>query len=273
LLDVNSANTQIACRLCGLDSDREGEVTFLNRYKVNVYLCPNCGLLQTEKPFWLTEAYSKAISILDTGILHRNLTFMRILTVLLRFLTGRQGVYLDYGGGHGLFTRLMRDHGYDFRWSDPYAENIYANGFEYDNETKLRGITAFEVIEHLDNPRSVLDEIFKNMQADFVFFSTTLFSGSLDPDWDYLSPTTGQHIAFYQKKTMAYIAELYGYSWSNWRNFHVFTKSSSAKFPGKLLIPLSMIIYPFMYLFLRRRSTHLKDHAFLDSKAGDNHDG
>ncbi len=266
MLDVNAATTHIACRLCGSNSAQEMGVTFLSRYNVKLYLCPSCGLLQTENPFWISEAYDKAISILDTGILLRNLTFMRILSVLLMFLAGKKGVYLDYGGGHGLFTRLMRDHGYDFRWSDPYAENLYANGFEYNNDTELKGITAFEVIEHLENPRAGFDEFFGKKRPDFVFMSTTLFAGSIDPEWEYLQPDSGQHITFYQKKTMEYIADIYGYTWSNWRYFHVFTKSSSAKLPIKLLIPLSAVLYPFMYLFFRRRSLHLKDQSFLSGK-------
>lgn len=266
MLDENDANTQIVCRLCNSISDQNLEITILGKYDIRLYLCHNCGLLQTEKPFWLSKAYDKAISCLDTGILLRNLFFVKILSVLLRILIGKKGVYLDYGGGHGLLTRLMRDHGYDFRWSDPYAENIYANGFEYISDTDVKGITAFEVIEHLENPREVFDEIFKDKNPDIIFISTTLFTGSIEPDWEYLQPYSGQHITFYQKKTMEYIADLYGYTCINWRYFHVFTKSSSAKLLVKLLIPLSIVLYPFMYLFFRRRSLHLKDQAFLAGK-------
>jgi hypothetical protein len=266
LLDDIAANSQMHCRLCGANADQKLEVTFLGRYNVKLYLCPGCGLLQTERPFWLAEAYGKAISILDTGILQRNLTFMRILSVLLRLLAAPMGVYLDYGGGHGLFTRLMRDHGYDFRWSDPHAENIYANGFAYNNETELTGITAFEVIEHLDNPRLVFDEIFGKKAPAFVFISTTLFAGAVDPGWEYLQPQSGQHITFFQKKTMKYIADLYGYRWSNWRYFHLFTKSSPAVRFAKLLIPLSLVLYPFMYLYFRKKSLNLKDQATLAGK-------
>ncbi len=40
--------------------------------------------------------------------------------------------FLDYAGGYGVFTRLMRDIGFDFYWHDPYTQNLFANGFEKD---------------------------------------------------------------------------------------------------------------------------------------------
>jgi len=34
------------------------------------------------------------------------------------------GIFLDYAAGYGLFVRLMRDAGYNFRWSDLYCQNL-----------------------------------------------------------------------------------------------------------------------------------------------------
>ena len=43
-------------------------------------------------------------------------------------------IVLDIGGGTGLLTRLLRDVGFEAQWSDEYCDNIFAQGFTYDNK-------------------------------------------------------------------------------------------------------------------------------------------
>lgn len=44
----------------------------LRSHEVDYYRCPNCGLLQTEEPYWRDEAYRDPIAVSDTGLLQRN---------------------------------------------------------------------------------------------------------------------------------------------------------------------------------------------------------
>ena len=44
----------------------------LKKYDVKYYQCPECALVYTESPYWLSEAYSDAISRYDTGVMQRN---------------------------------------------------------------------------------------------------------------------------------------------------------------------------------------------------------
>ncbi|MCK7523618.1 MAG: hypothetical protein MZV64_41270 [Ignavibacteriales bacterium] len=56
----------------------------------------------------------------------------------------------------------MRDVGYDFYWHDPYTQNLFANGFEDRFEIQfqdLNCLTAFEVFEHLVNPKEELEKM------------------------------------------------------------------------------------------------------------------
>ena len=59
--------------------------------------------------------------------------------------------FLDYGGGSGLFVRLMREKGFNFYYYYKYSLNIFAKGFEVDlkNNFSFEVITVFEVFEHL----------------------------------------------------------------------------------------------------------------------------
>ncbi len=43
---------------------------------------------------------------------------------------------MDFGAGHGVFVRMMRDKGFDFFWNDIYCKNLYAKDFEYTENTK-----------------------------------------------------------------------------------------------------------------------------------------
>ena len=47
------------------------------KYQIDYFFCKNCGFLQTEKPYWLEEAYKDSINDSDTGYLQRNVLFSK----------------------------------------------------------------------------------------------------------------------------------------------------------------------------------------------------
>lgn len=196
-----------SCRLCGSEAAPVGRALLLGR-EVAYYLCPRCELLQTESPVWLAEAYADAISHLDTGAVARNRLTAQLTAVVAR-VVGARGPCLDYGAGHGVFVRMMRDLGLDFRWYDTYAQNLYAGGFEGSPGEHYAIVTAFELLEHLADVRGDVEAIFAG-QPDHVLVGTLLHHG-WDPSWWYLLPETGQHVAFYAPATLRTIAELVGY--------------------------------------------------------------
>ncbi|MDR0571685.1 MAG: class I SAM-dependent methyltransferase [Rickettsiales bacterium] len=113
------------CKICGNDTCSHDQALVLNRYNVQYFSCLNCGFIQTEEPYWLDEAYSKAITIYDTGIIDRNLTNATDMAFFLKSTNMKNCTCLDFGGGHGVFTRIMRDYGFNFFHYDKYAENIF----------------------------------------------------------------------------------------------------------------------------------------------------
>ena len=96
----------------------------LRKHDVQYFQCGTCGFLQTETPYWLDEAYSSAIVSADTGIMQRNVYLSRMAAAVFWRLFRGSGRYLDAAGGYGLFTRLMRDIGLDYYWSDPHAQIV-----------------------------------------------------------------------------------------------------------------------------------------------------
>jgi hypothetical protein len=182
----------------------------LGRLEVAYYLCPSCDLLFTERPHWLDEAYSHALSQLDTGAVERNQACARLtLVVSLALGLPAGATALDYGGGHGVFVRMMRDLGMDFRWFDPRGENLFARGFEGDATRHHSLVTAFEVLEHFAEVGVEVARLFAG-RPDAVFVGTELHTG-YRPGWWYFMLESGQHVCFYSARTMAFIAAQHGY--------------------------------------------------------------
>jgi len=102
------------CRLCNFNSSKIFSATILNKYSIEYFSCPNCQLIQTEYPYWLEEAYNNPINDNDTGLLDRNIKFAEKVKAILYFFYDKNARFLDYAGGYGVFTRLMRDIGFNF---------------------------------------------------------------------------------------------------------------------------------------------------------------
>lgn len=221
------------CKICNSNSTKIFSGKILNKYNIDYFQCDNCRFIQTEEPYWLDEAYnSGAISALDVGIMSRNLMFINrtkmIVSKLFSNLNNLTGV--DYGGGHGIFVRMMRDLGFNFYRQDMYAENLYARYFDVNDLPKSKKydiLTAFEVLEHLPNPIEEIKKMFN--YADILLVSTEL-QPSTDlkelENWWYMGFETGQHVSFYNKITFYEIAKIFNaYYYTDSSNLHILSRT------------------------------------------------
>lgn len=219
------------CKICNEESKYIFNAKILNKYEVEYFKCSSCGFVQTQTPYWLEEAYSDAISISDTGVMARNNNFAKTTSILLSLISKKDGEFLDYGGGYGIFTRLMRDNGFNFFWYDKYATNLVARGFEGSTENKkYNAITSFENFEHFENPMEEIEKIFS--LTDTVLFSTDLVPDATpNPnEWWYYCLEHGQHISLFSKKSLEFIARKYDYNLiTNNTNLHIFSKKKISK--------------------------------------------
>jgi len=237
---------QHSCCLCGEICDFSFRGGLLKRYDIAYYLCPACGLLQTEKPYWLPEAYSEALSAADTGAMQRNLWLLKTSSVLFRLLGMQAARFLDYGGGHGVLTRMMRDHGFDFHCWDEHGQNLFARGFEGDPDSSYDGVTAFEVLEHLADPQAFFAQVLGRMKPRLLFVSSELFCEPVRTDWHYFYSATGQHITFFQPRTLQYIAASYGYSCITVGSLHLFQREAKRIPVVKLVLRFATRLYPLL---------------------------
>lgn len=219
----------VKCRLCTSRSFLHGQTDVLNKYVVSYFRCEDCGYIQTEEPYWLDEAYSSAIASQDVGILQRNLDHRDVTCAVLNLMFPRIRDAVDLGGGHGIFVRLMRDRGFNFYWSDLYASNDYARGFESKAGATYDFAAAFEVLEHLIDP---LDELSPLMGCSPDLLVSTCLVPEPAPriaDWWYYVPTTGQHISFYTRRSLQVIARRFGRHLLSHGPFHLFSSEPKNK--------------------------------------------
>ena len=209
------------CKICDAATAHFGSQLVLAKHQAEYRRCTACGYLFVVQPHWLEEAYSTAIAALDTGIVERNLWLADATCALLRFSLPDVRSGIDYGGGTGLFVRLMRDRGHCFPGHDAYSPNLLARGFEAEPGERHDLLTAFELIEHLPEPLLVFDEF--HTLAPSILLSTELVpDGAQLGRWWYFAPEAGQHIGFFTRAALQVVAERLGLRLSsNGRNLHV----------------------------------------------------
>ena len=254
------------CSICGGGMSRAFSATLLRKHEVSYFHCGACGFLQTEKPYWLEEAYKAAIAVADTGLVQRNIGISAKLSALIYLCLDPRKAYVDVAGGYGMLTRLMRDIGFDFYWDDKYCENLLARGFEAANrELNVAAVTAFEVLEHLTDPLDFLATTMRRFNASSVIVSTETYSGTAAPaaSWWYYAFETGQHIAFFRQDTLQKMAKKLGLHLFSAGGLHVFSprplrnQALATLFCGRAAFPLA--------LYIRRRlgSRTMEDHRKL----------
>lgn len=152
-------NREVACPICLSLASWSFSQTILNTHSADLYICPSCDYLFAVNPHWLKQAYHRVINTMDTGCMARLIHLRNETALPIYLMTEDTGSWIDYGGGHGGYCRLMRDVGFDFYWNDPMAENLFAAGFQEPSGIKFAGVTCFECFEHFTDPRN---EIKKN---------------------------------------------------------------------------------------------------------------
>lgn len=234
------------CPACIQKMNYTFSARLLSKYDVSYYKCLNCGLLQTEKPYWLDEAYGSAIASLDVGLVQRNQKLSGTVSKFVSAYFDPLAKYLDFAGGYGLFVRLMRDKGYDFYRYDKYCENIFAEYFDEptlsDELLHFELVTAFEVFEHVYDPVVELVQLFK--LTDTVLFTTELIPSGINniDDWWYFVPETGQHITFYTELSLQKIADKLSVNfYSNKKSLHMMTRREFDSNPFLMHDETSMI--------------------------------
>ena len=267
------------CRLCSAPTLFWNRKHVLRRYDVSYFRCSGCGSLQTEAPYWLSEAYDVSGIGEDLGAGQRTIDLVLKTCALLDQLRLPAGAEcIDFGGGIGLFTRLMRDRGFNFHSYDLYAKPFFSDRYSLQS---LAGqspavVTAFEVLEHFPDPARDLQLLFETRPAVLIA-TTELFTGQ-DVDWWYFGEDTGQHLFFYSPEAMNRIATRFGYALAQIGGLFVFVGAAEIARLGigagqaiaalKALARDNLLMRKALALFVEHQRSPY-DHILRDVEAGD----
>ena len=246
------------CRVCGSLSNFIFSGKIFNDLSIKYFSCGNCGYIQTEQPHWLGRAYKNPINSSDSGILVRNIRNRSVVLATLLVINDlkiKECTVLDSSGGYGLLVRLLRDLGLDTWWSDPHADNIFASSFCEAGGSSYDLVTSFEAFEHFMEP----DKNFQDLRckANNLLISTEIYPNNNPKpgEWNYFGMDHGQHIGFYKKNTLQYLASKYGlnlYSYAN--TYHLFTKNKINYVAWLVLMRISSAL-PFVIARLLKSKT------------------
>jgi SAM-dependent methyltransferase len=213
------------CRVCGGTLVFKWRARVLNdRHEAEYRECVRCLALQVCDPNWLEEAYREEDQPLfwnlDAGRFRRNFSAYSCLCALRDCgVFPDQARLLDYGGGYGLLTQMLRDGGFDGWLADPHIPRPF---FSADRHiANLRDLpansfdvaTAFEVFEHLTDPCRVGEELRRVLHPDgTMVLSTGIYHpGAHGQEWPYLCTETGQHVTFWTRRALSHFAASLGF--------------------------------------------------------------
>lgn len=219
-----------ACRLCGAPAAPRFELDLAHGMRGRYAECTRCRLLQSDHLDGFDAAQMAALYArpetleLDTGAAWRQACVARRLALLRKWkvIPRRLGDarMLDIGGGSGFVVGYAAFRfGWDARLLEPYVTPAFAperrlGGWdEAASAAPFRIVVATEVLEHLVDPRSLLERLAPLLCEDeaCVYVTTGRYRpGVHDASWDYLGPASGQHVCFYARESMREVARLLG---------------------------------------------------------------
>lgn len=200
-------------------------------FKICYKICPVCNYLVAvdlcnwEKKQFEDHIYNKDYIVFDPDYVekrpHQN---HKLLSTLIKSEISSIR-HLDYGGGNGLLSSLMKRSGWDSESYEPFST---ASKFPH---RKFNVITAFEVLEHVPNPNVLMQNIIRLMEDSAIFiFSTLLSDGNIklnEPlNWWYAAPRNG-HISLFSKRSLEILSNKYYLDYTCLNNsLHVFSRKS-----------------------------------------------
>ena len=213
--------SQELCVVCS------GNTKFLFSYEVRgehqaaLRECLVCRFTFIVNPYWLADSFSSELNDLDIGSVDRCLILADFIEVLIRAQKRSKLRFLDWGGGYGLFARIMRDRGFDFVSHDVHTRPLFVEPTEISESETFEMMTMSEVALHLTDPVPVFKKILE--YTNTLVFTAVIAPNVIPDDWWYLMPDTGQHVAIYHKETLETLANRMGVRiTSDDRFFHVF---------------------------------------------------
>lgn len=211
---------KVKCVICEGTTEIKLHVDIHDWQKQPLFQCRACSFYFFHQPDWLPQSFSAELNELDLGSVARCSFVADFMAAI--FSSDRENTrVLDWGGGDGLLTRLLRERGFDCVWYDPFVQPRFVGDAIYEGDSPVGVTVASEVFLHLTDPLRALRSLLAI--SDIVVVTAVVPPKQVNPNWWYLMPETGQHVSFFPITALKELANrtdtcLY----SDRRFFHVF---------------------------------------------------
>jgi SAM-dependent methyltransferase len=229
---VRRTQRQEPCPVCGTPSSSYGAVDFNksceelrgkylppSNIAVAYYRCMSCEFcFAPEIAKWSLAEFEERVYNRDYALVDPDYAEARPQANAgsLRNMFGSRGLsikHLDYGGGNGRLRQLLAEEGWNSRSYDPFVDR----NMRAEEMGRFDLITAFEVFEHVPNPRQLVHQVSTLLAPDgIVLFSTLLSDGIFESHerlkWWYASPRNG-HISLFSSQSLNVLAMQNDFHW------------------------------------------------------------
>ncbi|NVO07286.1 MAG: class I SAM-dependent methyltransferase, partial [Rhodoferax sp.] len=190
--------------------------------------CTNCGFCFSPKiARWSLAEFAQRIYNKDYVHIDPDYLQTRPLAnaeALIAMFMGRDFSFnhLDYGGGSGLLSQTLSNSGWVSKSYDPFVDRE----LNVDQLGIFDLVTAYEVFEHVPDPRALMENLSRLTKTDgIILFSTLISDGEIEPygtlSWWYAAPRNG-HISLFSLRSLTLLAAEYGFHFGSFTNgYHV----------------------------------------------------
>lgn len=181
-------------------------------------LCGGCGFcFAPEFSGWTEEDFQREIYNADYIKVDPDYAGTRPRVnadTLIATLGGRHAGmrHLDYGGGAGMLSRLLRQAGWDSVSYDPFVDR----DIRPESLGQFGLVTCFEVFEHVADVAGLASRLQALLAPEGLMLVSTLVSdGQLAAGqaltWWYAAPRNG-HISLFSSRSLAVLAQRHGFN-------------------------------------------------------------
>lgn len=218
-----------------LNRDCLGLLPLQNEKFIEYYICTYCKFISAPTMYkWASKEFREKIYNNEYTKIDPDFISVRprvMARSLVELCPDPRGVkHLDYGGGTGTLSNILKEVQWDSSYYDPYMST------QSKPSGKFNLVTSIEVFEHSNNPKKLIKDILEVLSSKGVLIFTTFLSDNKQSiDWNYIAPRNG-HISIYSKLSLELLAKQYN---MNFRSFSETTHIMWKKVPN-WAIPLNL---------------------------------